>query len=151
MRYERPNTVAGLEAKRAELVKLRAAHEAEVRKITCDLDHLEAAIALFDPANTPEAIRAYVVKHRAKKGELKRFVLNALRTAQEPLTTAALTDAWLEARNLRADHDTRVVMRKRVGACLISARQEGLLRGGAVSGGVWCLGLLAGSRYAFVD
>ena len=33
---ERPSTVAGLQAKRAELVKVRDQLKAEARKITCD-------------------------------------------------------------------------------------------------------------------
>ncbi len=49
--------------------------EAELRKVLCDLDHLDAVIALFDPANTPAAIECYTVRHRAKKGTAKRFVL----------------------------------------------------------------------------
>ena len=79
---ERPNTVAGLEAKRHELTRLRDLLEAEVRKVTSDdIDHLDAAIALFDPANTPAAIRRYVVKHRAKKGSVRKFVLETLKDA----------------------------------------------------------------------
>ena len=136
---ERPNTVAGLEAKRAELVKLRAAHEAEIRKLTCDIDHLEAAIALFDPANTPAAIRAYVVKHRAKKGHMKRFVLAQLREAAGSLTSLQITDALIAERGLRPDDQTRIVMRKRVGACLIAARREGIVSGGLRDGRVWRL------------
>ena len=65
-RHERPNTVSGLEAKKAELVKYRDALEAEIRKVTCDIDHLEAAIALFDPNATPNAIKRDGVRHRAK-------------------------------------------------------------------------------------
>lgn len=122
---ERPNTVAGLNAKRKELVKLRAELEREVRKITCDLDHLDAAIALFDPANTPAAVKRYAVKHRAKKGQLKRFVLEFLRAAEGPVTSREITEAWIADRGLRADEPTFVILRKRVGACLIALRNAG--------------------------
>lgn len=122
---ERPNTVAGLNAKRKELVKLRAELEREVRKITCDLDHLDAAIALFDPANTPAAVKRYAVKHRAKKGQLKRFVLEFLRAAEGPVTSRDITEAWIADRGLRADEATFVILRKRVGACLIALRAAG--------------------------
>lgn len=123
---DRPNTVAGLEAKRDELRKLRDLLEAETRKVVCDLDHLDAAIALFDPANTPAAIKRYVVKHRAKKGDVRKFCLEALRDATGPLTSASLTDAWLERRGLRTDEQTRLVIRKRIGACLTGLRRDGL-------------------------
>lgn len=127
-RFERPNTVSGLEAKRAELVRYRDALEAEVRKVTCDIDHLEAAIGLFDPQATPNAIRRYVVRHRAKKGTVQAFLLDRLREADAPLTSEALTDLWLKARGLNASAEVRVVMRKRIGAALISLRGRGVLR-----------------------
>ena len=47
LQMERPNTVAGLKAKRAELAKLHEALEAEVRKVTCDLDHANAISGLL--------------------------------------------------------------------------------------------------------
>jgi hypothetical protein len=119
---ERPNTVSGLNAKREELLRLRKTLHDQIRKITVDIDHLEACIRLFDPANTPEAIRAYTVQHRARKGTVKRFVMATLREAPGPLTSMQITDAWLEARGLRTDDDTRVVIRKRIGASLISLR-----------------------------
>ena len=135
-RHERPNTVSGLEAKKAELVKYRDALEAEIRKVTCDIDHLEAAIALFDPNATPNAIKRYVVRHRAKKGSVKAFLLDTLREAPEPLTSVALTDLWLEARHLRVTDETRIVMRKRIGAGLISYRASGILRNEGVIDGL---------------
>lgn len=53
---ERPNTVSGLVAKRAELVAYRTSLEAELRKVTSDIDHLDAAIRIFDPATTPAGL-----------------------------------------------------------------------------------------------
>ena len=107
---ERPNTVAGLQAKRAELVKLRSQLEREVHKITCDLDHLDAAIALFDPANQPAAVARYAVKHRAKKGALKRFVLGFLRDASAPVTSKDITTAWIAARTKTVDQDGEITL-----------------------------------------
>jgi anti-sigma factor RsiW len=132
---ERPNTVSGLNAKRDELLAYRKALHAEVRKVTCDIDHLEAAIRLFEPGNTPAAFKRYVVRHRAKKGTVKRFILGMLREATAPITSAQITEAWLEARGLRTDDDTRIAIRKRIGAALTSlrtagtAKQEGFIDG----------------------
>ena len=123
---ERPNTVSGLEAKRAELIAYRRRLECELRKLTCDLDHLEAAIALFDPGQSPKVVLRYVAKHRAKKGQLKRFVLDALRDASAPLTSRDITTAWIAKRGLRADDATYVILRKRIGACLIALRAQGM-------------------------
>ena len=128
IRPERPNTVSGLNAKRDELIAYRKALHKEIRKVTCDIDHLEAAMRLFDPEATPNAIKRYVVRHRAKKGTVKAFVLDTLRKAQAPLTSAQITDLWLEARGLRTDDQTRTVIRKRIGAGLISLRAKGVLR-----------------------
>jgi hypothetical protein len=125
---ERPNTVSGLNAKRDELIAYRKALHAEIKKLTCDIDHLEAAIRLFDPEATPNAVRRYVVRHRAKKGSVKKFILGQLREATRPLTSAEITDRWLEARGLRTDDSTRVVIRKRIGAALISLRAAGTAR-----------------------
>lgn len=125
---DRPNTVSGLNAKREELLAYRAGLHKELRKVTCDIDHLEAAIRLFDPDCTPNAIKAYVVRHRAKKGTVKAFILDKLRTAPAPLTSAQIADMWLEARDLRTDDETRVVIRKRIGAGLISLRARGVIR-----------------------
>lgn len=126
MMTERPNTVSGLLAKRDELLKLRKHLEADLHKVTCDLDHLEATIALFDGSQTPAAVQRYVTKHRAKKGHLRRFVLGFLRDASEPVTSKQITEAWIAARGLNADEPTYVILRKRIGACLTSLKIDGL-------------------------
>ena len=131
---ERPNTVAGLNAKRRELEIYRKGLDAELRKVVCDLDHIDAAIALFDPANTPTAIKRYVVKHRAKKGSVQRFVLTALRDATEPVTSLQVTEAWISARGLKTDDQTRVVIRKRIGACLTKLRASGTIEAVPIAG-----------------
>ena len=57
MTTERPNTVFGLIAKRAELVKYRDQLESDIRALTCDIDHLEAAIRIFNPEEMVEGRR----------------------------------------------------------------------------------------------
>ncbi|WP_126421788.1 hypothetical protein [Asticcacaulis excentricus] len=124
---ERPDTVEGLVAKRDERLKLRKALEKDLHKVTCDIDHLDAAIALFDPEQTPRAIQRYVTKHRAKKGKLKQFVLDRLRTATAPITSRDITEAWIADRGLNADEATFVILRKRTGAVLTKLRVEGVV------------------------
>lgn len=126
---ERPNTIAGLQAKRKQLVKRRADLEADVRKVTCDIDHLDACIRLFDPeADTPAGRERYATKHRAKKGQMRRFVLDRLKEASGPITSLDVATAWITDRGLRTDHGTTVMIRKRVGACLIALRSAGMIR-----------------------
>lgn len=124
---ERPNTIAGLVAKRKELVTFRAELEREVRKVTCDIDHLDAAIRLFDANADIRAVKRYAAKHRAKKGHLKRFVLAFLREATAEVTSRDITEAWIKDRGLRADEATFVILRKRVGAVLTKLRTEGTI------------------------
>lgn len=126
---ERPNTIAGLKAKQKELTAVRRRIEADLHKVICDLDHLDAAIKLFDPEHTPEARERYATQHRAPKGQLKRFVLAFLRNAGEAGgTTREITEAWSAARGLRTDDATFVMLRKRTGACLIALREQGMAR-----------------------
>jgi len=126
---ERPNTVSGLNHKRDKLVKYRTSLEAEIRKVTCDIDHLEAAIRVFNADPALAAFKAYVVQHRAKKGTTSRFILNMLREAQgRPVTTMEITQAWIAERSLTCDDQTRIVLRQRIGSALIAMRAQGILR-----------------------
>lgn len=125
--YDRPNTVSGLVAKHAELTALRERYRAEVKRITVDLDHIDAAIRLFDPQADTDPLRGYVTKHRAQKGTVKRFVLAALREADGPLTSRQITEAWCTDRGLEADEATLTTLRKRIGACIKGCVERGLV------------------------
>ena len=125
--YDRPNTVAGLVAKHKELVALREKYRAEIKKLTVDIDHLDAAIRLFAPAADTYAIKEYVTKHRAEKGSVKRFILNTFREATAPLTSRQITELWVADRGLVADEATYVTIRKRIGAAIKSCVNQGLI------------------------
>lgn len=127
-------TVAGLTKKRAELVIARNALAAELRRVTADINHMDAAIRLFDPKATPSAVRQRVTKHRTKKGQTRRFVLDTLRGATGPLTARDIAEAYAAALRLRADEDTLVVMRRRVGDCLIALRGLGQVQDAGMVG-----------------
>lgn len=139
---ERPNTLSGLVAKRADLVKFRDQLEADIRAVTCDIDHLEAAIRIFDPEDTPETRRRYAALHRAPKGQSTRFVLRKLREATGPLTSRQLADMWCVDRGLVAKDSTVSMLRKRLGATLKALHNKGLVRqDGHVAGLIgWRLG-----------
>jgi len=122
---DRPNTLSGLVAKRNELVRYRDQLEADIRAVTVDIDHLEAAIRIFDPEDTPAARRRYAALHRAPKGQSTRFVLKALREASSPLTSRDLADMWCRERGLSAKDSTLSMMRKRIGATLKALHHKG--------------------------
>lgn len=127
IKYDRPNTVAGLVEKHKELLDLRDRYRAEIKKLTVDIDHLDAAIRLFDPNADTSAIKQYVTKHRAQKGTVKRFILNTFREATEPLTSRQIAEMWLQDRGLVADEATTTTIRKRVGACIKTCVNQGLV------------------------
>ncbi len=129
IKYERPNTISGLQTKRAELVKLRKDLMREAKKVLCDIDHIDATIRLLDPKADVERLRLnrYATKHRAQKGQMKRFVLNQLRIAEAPLTSRQITEAWVKDRGLKADEDTLVILRKRIGACIVTAKNDNVV------------------------
>lgn len=126
IKYERPNTISGLKTKRTELVKLRKELMREAKKVLCDIDHIDATIRLFDPKadNKQFRLNRYATKHRAPKGQMKRFVLNQLRISETPLTSRQITEAWIKDRGLEPDEDTIVILRKRVGACIVTAKNS---------------------------
>lgn len=125
--YERPNTVAGLIAKHKELCDLRERYQAEVKKLTVDIDHLDACIRLFDPSADTSEIKQYVTRHRAQKGSVKRFILNTFREASKPMTSRQITEMWAHDRGLVADDATLTILRKRVGACIQTCVNQGLV------------------------
>ena len=123
---ERPNTVAGLEAKREELKKELTAAKKAVKAIKIDIQAVEAAMRLFTD-DAPRAIPRRDAKFRAERGEMRRFCMNKLREAKEPLTSQMIADDYCKSRGLEADHDTYVLMRKRVGACLNTLKHNGII------------------------
>lgn len=125
--FERPNTVSGLVTKNAELSALRDRYKAEIEKLTVDIDHVDAAIRLFDPDADTYAIKQYVTKHRAQKGSVKRFALNCLREASEPLTSRMIAEMWAADLGLVCDDATYATLRKRIGACIKGVRDQGLV------------------------
>ncbi len=124
---EKPNTVSGLLEKRRELQKELKAAKKAVKSIKIDIQYVEAATRLFT-SNTERAIPRRDVRFRAEKGEMLRHVLTALRGANEPQTSQIIADTWCKARGLNADHDTYVMMRKRVGACLNTLKHRGTIQ-----------------------
>jgi hypothetical protein len=118
---ERPNTVAGLEAKKAELEKLRDQLESDLRNVVSDIDHLDGALRLFGVQQTRER---YVRQYRAKKGSVRRFVLTALRDASGPVTSKMPTEAWCEARGLTPDDATWRIIRNRLTVCAAAAHSN---------------------------
>ncbi|WP_210240269.1 hypothetical protein [Amaricoccus solimangrovi] len=148
---DRPNTLAGLVAKHYELRAMRDRYEAQIKKLTVDIDHLDAAIRLFDGTADHKAPGEYVIAHKAKKGSVTRFVMARFREASGPLTSRDITMAWCADRGLTADEETYAVLRKRIGACIKQCAIRGLIEARGWSedhgpDGPYKLWVLAGER-----
>jgi hypothetical protein len=126
---DRPNTVSSLKAKREEMAKLHRHLIAEAKTLLKDIEHVDATIRLFDPEAQLERITIdrYAAKHRAPKGELKRFVLTQFREAVTPLTSRQITEAWIEHRGIDADRPTLKLIKTRVTAAIQGVKRDGLI------------------------
>ena len=115
---ERPNTIAGLIEKHREIAGQINAVKAQLNRLVADLGAVEHTIRLFDPdAQLPRA-KPVPTKDAAFKGEMRSYVLSALRDATGPITTLEIAKAVIAARGLGGGARTVVVIRKRVGACM---------------------------------
>ncbi|MNR42879.1 hypothetical protein D3C85_1614440 [compost metagenome] len=63
-----------------------------------------------------------------------RLVLRMLKQSKAPLTALDIVHEQIKERGLRADDDTVVIMRKRVGACLTKLKTDGHVRNAPSSG-----------------
>ncbi len=131
MTVERPNTIAGLVAKRSEIAGRIDTLRADLRKLIVDLDHIDAAIRLFDPGFDIAGIVSKPVRGAqvARRGDSIRLMLDIMRQATEPMTTKQIALKVMAARGHNTD-DTALVltMTRRVGASLRSYRDNGSIR-----------------------
>lgn len=124
---DRPNTVAGLVDKRREIAGRIEHAQRELRALVADLDHIDAAIRIFDPDADIGPAKRYPAAHAAFRGEMARFVMSAFRQAKAPLTSLEITKRVMAGRGLKADPKTTVLIRKRVGACLGKLKAKGIV------------------------
>lgn len=128
---ERPNTVHGLIAKRADIAGKIEHLQDELRTLVIDLDNLDHTIHLFDPTIELAEISKRPVPHRhqAFKGEVTRIVLTTLRNAKKPLTTHDVAQRVMSERGLdTANEKLLKLMVKRAGACMRHWEQKGVLK-----------------------
>lgn len=128
---ERPLTISGLLDKRAELIGQIKATRRKLYNLTADLDHLDHTIRMFDPEGEVrlKKPRRESTKVPAFKGELQRYILNALREAERPLTSIELAIHVVNQSGMDPnERETVQVVRKRVGAALTKMRARKLIQ-----------------------
>ena len=81
-----PHVLTGLIAKRFEIAGQIEHTQDKLRQLVIDLDHIDAAIHIFDPSIELEEIKARPVppRHQAFKGEVTRIVLALSGTPRNP-------------------------------------------------------------------
>jgi hypothetical protein len=109
--------VSALVRRHAELAGEIEALEARIDQLRADLVHLHAAIRIRDPDANPAAIKPKRPNRRGcpwfGHGEVGRLMLDALREAVEPLTSAGAARRIMERRGL--DPGGRVAPRRMEG------------------------------------
>jgi hypothetical protein len=127
--------VAGLVKRRAELTGEADALRTRVTQIAADIAHLDAVIRQFDPDFDLAAIRPKRVHavNAAGRGETCRFVLDVLREAVAPMTTADIAARLIAKHGMEGqDRQGRHRAMGRVGIALRRQRENGIVR--SVSG-----------------
>lgn len=96
------HVVSALKAKRIHCASQIESLQGQIRQAVIDLDHVEAALRLFDPNVDMAALppRKVAPVLYDTKGDTGRIILETLRTATRPLTTAAVCEAVMLARGL---------------------------------------------------
>jgi len=105
-----PSVISLLREKRLEVTEILEGLERVASARRADLAHLDATIRLFDPDDSVVAVRA-VWRRRYndwfRPGECRRRIHDVLRDAPEPITTRAIVEKIMAAKNVSSD-DARV-------------------------------------------
>lgn len=127
---ERPNTVAGLLEKRAEIAGQIAFHQAELQRLNVVLGGIDSTIRLFDPdADLTDAkAKPYPPPYTPFRGELARLVLTFMRTAPGPVTGLEIAHEVMRHRGLPEDATMAQTISRRVAPCMRKLRVQGLVR-----------------------
>jgi len=123
------HVLSGLMAKRAELSGKIEAMQREMRAFVIAIDHIDAALRMFDPDIDLDEIKPKMPpRHSAFRGEVSRLVLTALRKSGHPMPVSELVHHVLAGRGLTAeDKPFMRVLSRRVGACLRNLRKKDLV------------------------
>ena len=126
------HVVSALKEKRIQVASQIEALQGQLRQAVIDLDHVEAALKLFDPEvglSTLPARKIAPVSYDTK-GDTGRIILETLRTATKPLTTAQVCEAVMVARRLDTNDKAlcRTMMRRTNANLKHWAKKRGLIR-----------------------
>lgn len=130
-------TVQGLIRKRAELAGLASARRDQLSATLADLDAIDRVIRVFKPdidlGDLPDKPAPPALS--GTRGELQRFLLDALRKADGPLSTFDLADMVMRERGLDpADRIMRKLIAAKTGNALAKLRKKGMVASSRAQG-----------------
>jgi hypothetical protein len=117
--------------KPAEIAGEISHNRAMLRQLIINLDHVDAAIRIFDPSYDVEGIRQKIptAAHRALRGDMTRATLDAQRDAPGPMTSKELARYVMAERGLNsAEAALLQLFTRRTGALLRWQKKRGILR-----------------------
>ena len=126
------HVVSALKEKRIQVASQIESLQAQLRQSVIDLDHVEAALKLFDPEVDLSALPARKIAPVSydTKGDTGRIILETLRTATKPLSTEQVCQAVLVARRLDTNDKAlcRTMMRRTNANLKHWQKKRGLIR-----------------------
>jgi hypothetical protein len=132
MTEDRSHALSGLVTKRAEIAGRIVEARTALRQLLIDLDHVDAAIRIFDPDFDVDGIRPkapaapFAVSYR---GEFVRVVLDVMREAKGPMTTKEIARHVMAGRGLNAaDAVALQLFGRRTRALLYHYQERGMIR-----------------------
>lgn len=126
------HTLSGLITKRSEIAGRIVEARAALRQLIVDLDAIDAAIRIFDPAYNVEGIkpRAPTAPHGVSfRGEFVRVILDMMRAAKGPVTTNEVALHVMRQRGINtADAASVALFNRRTRALLYHYQERGVIR-----------------------
>jgi len=128
--------VSGLVAKHSELAGLIKFHRDEMERVAVDLQHLDATLKLFAPEMDLRSLGNRRVRNASFGGGFKRFkckeshtlILDQLRIAKEPLTTAMICTAIMTDKGIEDTKELRTSIQRTLTGSLRRLCQRGLIK-----------------------
>ncbi|QFY44579.1 hypothetical protein F6R98_19710 [Candidatus Methylospira mobilis] len=100
------HVISGLVAKRSEMAGLIQHYQAEISRISTDLNHIDATIKLFSPEFDLRTVRAKAHRERSHSfthGERPRLILDILRESVDGLTSGEIAEAMLRLKGVESN------------------------------------------------